>query len=151
MDVSHIFPQCVLPALTLVGGEVEKQWLELVLGMRWDFSSAQWQSLPNWEWGLIPSCWSRSHKVQAQARSVPFKCVFFPLPTAFCFKYAYSDICFNIVAITQSFLLYFEFFDILFNGSIFLNKMKTHQNVFCHILVFNSGGILFCVLCEVST
>ena len=31
-------------------------------------------------WGLIPSCWRRSPECWASPVSVPFKCVFFPLP-----------------------------------------------------------------------
>ena len=54
--------------------------LELEQGMRQDFSSAQWPSLPYQGQGLIPSSWSRSPEVQAQAVSVPFKCVFSSLP-----------------------------------------------------------------------
>ena len=57
-----------------VGLEMER--LELVMGVRQDFLTAQWLSLPFQGWGLIPSGQSRSPEGCTQAGSVPFKCVF---------------------------------------------------------------------------
>ena len=54
--------------------------LELALGVRQDFLSVQWPSLPCPGWGLLPSYWSRSPEGQAQAGSVLFNGVFFFLP-----------------------------------------------------------------------
>ena len=59
MDTSHIFPQGMLNAITLLG------WLVLgdlkpVQSERWDFLSAQGLSPPYQRHGLLSNCWSRS-------------------------------------------------------------------------------------------
>ena len=58
---------------------LEMECLELELVVRWDFST-QWLSLPYWGWGLILSVSRRSPEDQAWVGTVPFKCVFSPLP-----------------------------------------------------------------------
>lgn len=73
MDTSHVFPQGVLVAIALIGVWLEMERLELEPGMRWDFPFAQWPSLSYMGQGLIPSFWSKSPKVWAQAGS---KCIF---------------------------------------------------------------------------
>ena len=54
--------------------------LELKLSVRQGFPSAWWPSPLYRGQSLTPSCWSRSPGGRAHAGSVPFKCVFFPLP-----------------------------------------------------------------------
>ena len=44
MNASHVFPQGVLAAITVVGGGLEMKGLQLGLGVRWGFPSAQWLS-----------------------------------------------------------------------------------------------------------
>ena len=46
MDTSHVFPQSLLAALTSGGVRLEKERLELELGMRPGFPSAQWLLAP---------------------------------------------------------------------------------------------------------
>ena len=53
--------------------------LELALGVRQNFLSAQWLS-PSWQgWALIPSCWSKCPEGWAPAGSILFTWVF-PFP-----------------------------------------------------------------------
>ena len=51
MNSNHLFPQCVLANITLLGA---------VVGVGQDFISALCLSLPCQGWGLLPSFWSRS-------------------------------------------------------------------------------------------
>ena len=46
MDTSHVFPQSLLAALTSSGVRLEMERLELELGMRPGFPSAQWLLAP---------------------------------------------------------------------------------------------------------
>lgn len=48
MDTSHVFPQSLLAALTSGGVRLEMERLELELGMRPGFPSAQWLLAPYW-------------------------------------------------------------------------------------------------------
>lgn len=69
---NHIFLQCEWATITLVGVELEMEGLELEPGVKWDFPSAQWPSLPYLEGVLIdhnykfPLRQSHSEKVSAQ-------------------------------------------------------------------------------------
>ena len=60
VNISHIFPQGVLAAITLVGSGLEKEGLGPEPGVSQGFPSLQWPSLPYQRWGQVPSCWSRS-------------------------------------------------------------------------------------------
>ena len=53
-------------AVTLVEVGLEVEGLELVPGVRWDFLSVQWPSLPCQGWGLIPSCWAETLRIRLE-------------------------------------------------------------------------------------
>ena len=79
MDASHIFPQGVLVSITFVGGGA-RDW-GVRAGARCEVGLPLCSvAITTYSgWGLILSCWSRSPEGQAQASSLPFKCVCFPL------------------------------------------------------------------------
>ena len=60
MNASHIFPQDVLAAVTLIRVYLVLEDLKPVQGVRRDFLSALWLLLPYQEQDPLPSCWSRS-------------------------------------------------------------------------------------------
>ena len=95
MDTSHVFPQSLLAALTSGGVRLEKERLELELGMRPGFPSAQWLLAP-YQGGVLSQV-ARAQDLRvgpkvtlfplsvclplsAQGDSVLLKCVFSPLP-----------------------------------------------------------------------
>ena len=65
VDASHVFPQGVLAAITLVGVGLELEELEQAPGVRQDFLSGQWPSPPYWVSGPIPRYWSGNPEGQA--------------------------------------------------------------------------------------
>ena len=78
MDASHIFPQGVLAAINLVKLGLEMEGLELDLGVKQGFPSAQWPSPPYQEQDLIPSCYDRSPEIHLKLDLFPLS-VCFPL------------------------------------------------------------------------
>ena len=76
----HAFPQGVLGTVTLIGVRVVLGELEPAQSVRPNLLSAPWLWLTSQSWGLLPSSWSGSPEGQAQAGSVPFKCVSCPSP-----------------------------------------------------------------------
>ena len=85
VDTSHIFPQNVLAAITLIRsvigvGEAKAQ----AQSVRQDFLSAQWLSLPVRIEVCPPYWWNRCPEGQTQVDYILFKCVFSsPCPEAF--------------------------------------------------------------------
>lgn len=66
VDASHVFPQCVVAAVTLVRGGAGDGVLARA-GSRCEVGLplCQWLSLPYLGWSLTPSHWSRSLDVWA--------------------------------------------------------------------------------------
>lgn len=81
VDVTSFLKVC-WQLSSLWGWRLEVQGLELELGMRWDFPSAQWPPMPYWGWDLVPYSWSWSPQGWALVGSVPFKWKLSPLPAA---------------------------------------------------------------------
>ena len=95
VDTSHVFPQSLLAALTSGGVRLEMERLELELGMRPGFPSAQWLLVPYRGGVLSQVAGAQDLRVgpkvtlfplsvclllSAQGDSVLLKCVFSPLP-----------------------------------------------------------------------
>ena len=78
VDTSHVFPQGVFTAITLIEGVAGVE--VLAQSGKWDFLSAQCLSPPCQGLNLIPSCESRSPEGWAWADSIPIKYVFSLLP-----------------------------------------------------------------------
>lgn len=77
---SHIFPQGVLAAITLVGGGAraggDRARVKCEPGLL--LCPVANITLLGWQW--VQSCWSRSPESQVQAGSLPSKCVLSPIP-----------------------------------------------------------------------
>ena len=78
MDTSHIFPQGMLNAITLLGWLVVLGDLKPVQSERRDFLSAQGLSPPYRRQGLLSSCWSRSLRVELEQALFPLSACFAP-------------------------------------------------------------------------
>ena len=80
VDISHVFLQGVLAAITFVGDGAEDGGA--VAGSRCEVGLPLFAVAITTLSGcnLIPSCWSSSPEGQARAGSVSFKCVLSPLP-----------------------------------------------------------------------
>ena len=80
MYSSHVFPQAVLAAITLVGDGAGDEGARAGTGCDAGLSLCSVAIAAISGVCLIPSCWIRSPDGWAWVGSVPFKCVPFPLP-----------------------------------------------------------------------
>ena len=80
VNTSHIFPQSVLVAITLVGSGSGDEGARARDRCKLGLPYAQWPWPHYHRWGQVPSCWSRSPEGWVQADSTPFKCVISLLP-----------------------------------------------------------------------
>ena len=62
LDAYHIFPQCVLAIITLIGGVIGVV-TQAALDVERGVFFALWLSQPCLGQGLLPSCWSRGSQI----------------------------------------------------------------------------------------
>ena len=78
VDASHVFPQCLLATITLVGSVVGIGGSKAYAACEVELSLCSIAIAGLLGWGRLPSCLSRSPEGWAQADPVPFECVFCP-------------------------------------------------------------------------